>query len=107
MHAGHMLNELNARRPHVLIGGASASEKRVLWRGSIFYIYREHVLQRTHSMENAFYREHIPWGIHSIENTFSEKSSLERVLLGHTFCALRITPVHVQVLAHFFYQSLL
>ena len=32
--------------------------------------YREHILERTHSIENTFYREHILERTHSRENTF-------------------------------------
>ena len=38
--------------------------------------YREHILQRTHSVEDTFYREHILQRTHSVENTFCREHIL-------------------------------
>ena len=45
----------------------------------LLYACREdHILQRTHSIEDTFYREHILERTHSIENTFYREHILER-----------------------------
>ena len=53
-------------------------------KGKCVYAHREHILQRTHSIENTVYRAHILYRTHSIQNTFYREHILYTAALNTT-----------------------